>query len=104
MALAKSDKHVLTAALRLHQRGVTEFHGYPLTKELSGIGNKMAYTTLYRSLARLEELGMLTSNWELPEGRQQPRRIYTLTGDGITAATGIHDDPLLNPGPALRET
>ncbi len=104
MALAKSDKHVLTAALRLHQRGVTEFHGYPLTKELSGIGNKMAYTTLYRSLARLEELGMLTSNWELPEGRQQPRRIYTLTGDGITAATGIHDDPLLNPGPALGET
>jgi DNA-binding PadR family transcriptional regulator len=104
MALAKSDRHVLTAALRLHQRGTSDFHGYPLTKELSGIGNKMAYTTLYRSLARLEEAGMLTSRWELPEGRQQHRRIYTLTGEGITAAAGLDDPTITNPGPALGET
>jgi DNA-binding PadR family transcriptional regulator len=104
MTLAKSDRHVLRAALRLHTRGDTSFHGYPLTKELAGIGNKMAYTTLYRSLARLEDLGMLTSEWEFPDGRQQPRRMYTLTGAGITAAANLDADPNPNAGPALSET
>ena len=45
-----------------------------------------AYGTLYRALARLEEMGLLESRWEDPEiparENRPGRRLYSLTGKG----------------------
>jgi PadR family transcriptional regulator PadR len=43
--------------------------------------------TLYPILARLEQAGWITSEWESDVGRGGPRRrYYRLTGEGATAA------------------
>lgn len=65
------------------------FHGFELAKALAdGLDRKTltGYGTLYRALARLEDMGLLNSVWEDPqvaadEGRPR-RRLYTLTGLG----------------------
>ena len=67
-----------------------------------------AHGTLYKALARLEDLGLLTSRWEdvaATEGRPR-RRLYELTGHGVHAAERARADraagrtPRLAPGPA----
>ncbi|HZU56661.1 MAG TPA: helix-turn-helix transcriptional regulator [Actinocrinis sp.] len=43
--------------------------------------------TLYPLLSRLQDEGMVTSQWEAPtEPGQRPRRYYELTGEGVRAA------------------
>jgi DNA-binding PadR family transcriptional regulator len=69
-----------------------EFHGFELAKRLADRreGKRLtAYGTLYRALARLESMGLLTSRWEDPqiaadEGRPL-RRLYRLTDVGQRA-------------------
>lgn len=70
-----------------------EFHGYELAKHLATHRDRRAlvgYGTLYRALARLVDLGMLTSRWEEPHlaaRESRPlRRLYTLTTAGRAAA------------------
>lgn len=63
-----------------------------------------SHGTLYKALGRLEEFGLLTSNWEdaaAVEGRPR-RRLYELTGKGATVAeaTRAHAAPGRNPRPA----
>jgi PadR family transcriptional regulator PadR len=49
-----------------------------------------AYGTLYRALARLEQMGLITSAWEDPmiaaDAGRPRRRLYSITEDGIRAA------------------
>ena len=57
-------------------------HGYDLMK-----ATKLASGTLYPMLARLQDEGVLTSEWEPPqEGGRPPRKVYELTGDGVRIA------------------
>jgi DNA-binding PadR family transcriptional regulator len=70
-----------------------EFHGYELAKHLATHRDRRAlvgYGTLYRALARLVDLGMLTSRWEDPHAAAREnrplRRLYTLTTAGRRAA------------------
>lgn len=70
-----------------------EFHGYQLAKHLATHRDRRAlvgYGTLYRALARLVDLGMLTSRWEEPQAAAREnrplRRFYTLTQAGAAAA------------------
>ena len=72
--------------------------------ELAGaeIGRRggLASGTLYPILIRLENLGWLTSRWEIeePEILQRPRRrFYMLTGYGRTRAVAAFED--LRPAP-----
>ena len=76
-------------AAALSRRGIAEFHGYELAKHLASAGSRRyltAYGTLYRALARLEQMGLLRSRREDPEvaaRENRPlRRFYTLTALG----------------------
>ena len=78
---------ICTAAAALRRRGIDEFHGYELAKQLADISDRRrlltAYGTLYRALARLETMGLLVSRREDPTVAAQEnrpgRRLYTLT-------------------------
>jgi PadR family transcriptional regulator PadR len=70
-----------------------EFHGYELAKHLAGVTGQRslaAYGTLYRALARLEQMNLVKSRWEDPEiparENRPGRRLYTLTALGQEAA------------------
>lgn len=60
-------------------------YGYDLMKEA-----RLASGTLYPMLARLQDDGLVTSQWEeRPDdsaGGRPPRRYYQLTGDGVRVA------------------
>jgi PadR family transcriptional regulator PadR len=77
----------------MRRRGTTEFHGYDLARHLADETSRRfltAYGTLYRALARLEQMGLLRSRREDPEiaaRENRPiRRLYTLTALGEKAA------------------
>jgi len=81
------------SAAELRRDGVDQFHGYDIAKRLAHAKDHRlltAYGTLYRALARLEQMGLLTSEWEAPEiasrERRPGRRLYSLTAAGVTAA------------------
>ena len=81
-----------SAAVLLH-RGISEFHGYELAKQMADDSERRlltAYGTLYRALGRLEGMGLLQSRWEDPEiparENRPGRRLYTLTALGEEAA------------------
>lgn len=79
---------ILDGALRLHQSGSPQFHGFLLAKQLAageGASRLTSHGTLYKALGRLETAGLLTSAWEDPgaaadEGRPR-RRLYEITGE-----------------------
>lgn len=57
-------------------------YGYDLMKAA-----KLQSGTLYPMLSRLQEEGLVTSEWETPsEEGQRPRRYYKLTGEGVRTA------------------
>ena len=83
---------ICSAALDLQDRGIEQFHGYLIAKELTETSNTKlltAYGTLYRALGRLEQMGLMTSAWEdpqIPADENRPRRrLYAITPDGRTA-------------------
>jgi DNA-binding PadR family transcriptional regulator len=83
---------ICEAAADLRGRGPGEFHGYEIAKTIGDAAQGRlltAYGTLYRALARLETMGLLTSRWEdpaIPARENRPgRRLYTLTALGDAA-------------------
>lgn len=59
-------------------------HGYDLMKAA-----RLQSGTLYPLLGRLQDQGLLTSEWELPSGDaggRPPRKYYQLTGEGVRIA------------------
>lgn len=90
--LVRNERIILSGALLLHKRGDASFHGYALTdlwKSEDQGGNVMNYATMYRCLNRLEERGLFTSTTEQRETAGPPRRMFTLTGAGLTAAAEV---------------
>lgn len=84
---------VCASAADLLADGVTEFHGYALARRLANIAEHRlltGYGTLYRTLGRLEKMGLLESRWEdplIPAREYRPaRRLYVLTSLGMKAA------------------
>jgi PadR family transcriptional regulator, regulatory protein PadR len=76
----------------LQSRGTGRFHGYLIAKELKAASDTRlltAYGTLYRALARLEQMGFVASEWEdpqIPADENRPRRrLYVITEDGQKA-------------------
>jgi PadR family transcriptional regulator, regulatory protein PadR len=91
--LVPLEQAICETAADLQARGMEEFHGYELAKRLSEMANTRlltAYGTLYRALARLESMGLLSSRWEDPEiparENRPGRRLYQLTARGVEAA------------------
>lgn len=91
-SLLPLETAICEVASVLQQRGVTQFHGFSIAKELKHAGDTKlltAYGTLYRALDRLEQMGFLRSEAEDPhiaaaEGRPG-RRLYELTAEGHRA-------------------
>jgi PadR family transcriptional regulator len=78
---------ILEAGLDLQRHREPEFHGFAIAKVLrdrDGARRLIAHGTLYKALARLEQLGLLESRWEAPESaaaEQRPRRrLYRVSG------------------------
>ena len=93
-ALVPLELAICTAAAELRQQGTDEFHGYLIAKEIKEhADNRLltAYGTLYRALARLESMGLLSSRWEdamvAAEENRPRRRFYALTAAGDEAVT-----------------
>lgn len=90
--LVKNEETVLATALALHKAGDEQFHGYALRElwDSKSGASSMNYATLYRCLGRLEERGLLSSNYDVEAGGGgPPRRMFQLTGKGITVATAL---------------
>ena len=75
----------LERVLRVFLTDVSALHyGYDLMKAA-----KLPSGTLYPMLARLQEQGLVTSQWEpQPDdaGGRPPRKYYQLTGEGVRVA------------------
>jgi PadR family transcriptional regulator PadR len=92
-ALVPLEIDICTCAAQLLKNGEDEFHGYDMAKLLAVAADRpslAAYGTLYRALARLVDMGLLTSRWEdlsqAADANRPRRRLYTLTPDGRVAA------------------
>ena len=91
-ALLPLEEAICVSATLLRRRGVKEFHGYELAKQIAHDADRRlltAYGTLYRALERLEQMGLLRSRREDPEiaarENRPGRRLYTLTAAGEAA-------------------
>lgn len=87
------EAEILQTALSTTRNGDTTFHGFGLAQSMGegGSDRLIGHGTLYKALARLEEMGMLDSRWEddPPDGRPR-RRLYQLTAAGARAAATSH--------------
>jgi DNA-binding PadR family transcriptional regulator len=85
------ETEILGAAMTIRRSGQSTFHGFGLAqimREQRGSRALTGHGTLYKALGRLEELGLLSSDWEdagAAEGRPR-RRLYELTGEGARVA------------------
>lgn len=76
-------REFLRGAIRLHvlhHATEQQVHGAWMAKELARHGYKISLGTLYPTLHRMEEEGLLTSAHEVAEGRR--RRVYRATTKG----------------------
>lgn len=110
-SLVPLELAICAAALALRDRGVEQFHGYLIAKEIkdaSDVKLLTAYGTLYRALGRLEQMGLMTSEWEnpqIPADENRPRRrLYTITSDGQTAVANAARESSAAPLAAPRMT
>jgi DNA-binding PadR family transcriptional regulator len=91
--LVPLEQALCVAAAALRRRGLETFHGFLIAKEIQDAADTRlltAYGTLYRALARLEDMGLVTSVWEdaqlaADDGRPR-RRLYSITDSGLKAA------------------
>jgi PadR family transcriptional regulator PadR len=85
--MAQSELQGHLDAMLLAVLQVSPLHGYGLGEELrrrSGGEFDLAEGTIYPALHRLESSGLLSSSWEVVEGRR--RRVYALSKQGRQAA------------------
>jgi DNA-binding PadR family transcriptional regulator len=108
-SLVPLELAICSAALTLRDRGVEQFHGYLIAKEIkdaSDVRLLTAYGTLYRALSRLEQMGLMTSAWEdpqIPADANRPRRrLYAITPDGRAAVVNATRDSSTAPLAAPR--
>jgi PadR family transcriptional regulator, regulatory protein PadR len=74
---------VLSALLALRE----ERYAYHLRKELLQCGLNIEEGTLYPLLRRIEEQGLLDSEWRDTDGRR--RRYYRISRDGLKVLDGL---------------
>ncbi|TFD45120.1 hypothetical protein E3T55_19015 [Cryobacterium frigoriphilum] len=101
---------ILDSGLSL-QSAQGSFYGFALAKHLAGASDSSltAHGTLYKSLARLVELGILDAAWEdaaIAEADGRPRRrLYTVTGEGerahARAQAAVAAEPTTVPRPQI---
>ena len=90
---------ILLAGLELRTRGIGQFHGYGVAKEIKARdeAKRLAgYGTLYRALGRMAKAGLLAGEWEDPElaakGGRPPRKLYEVTTAGEAALAQVPEE------------
>jgi len=83
------EYQILEASIAL-ERDAEPVYGFALAKWLAsnraGRDTLIGHGTLYKALARLVKMGMLSARWEeLVEAGRPRRRLYDLTPDGVRA-------------------
>lgn len=73
----------------LSQLGEAKY-GYSLMRQLSANGLEIEQGTLYPLLRRLEEQGLLLSEWNVEGSR--PRRYYQLSSDGAEVLQSLSQE------------
>jgi len=66
-------------------------YGYSLLKELNDAGIEIAQETLYPLLRRLEQQGVVSSEWKV-ENDTRPRKYYLLNDKGRILYEKLKDD------------
>lgn len=77
---------VVASLIALRRAG----HGYGLLQRLAEHGFTVDANTLYPLLRRLEDQGLLTSEWNTEESR--PRRVYATSAEGERVLELLLDD------------
>ena len=77
---------VVASLTALQQPG----YGYGLLQTLADHGFSVDANTLYPLLRRLEDQGLLTSEWNTAEAR--PRKIYRTSADGKSVLATLLED------------
>jgi PadR family transcriptional regulator PadR len=98
------ELEILRTAAELARDGAAQFHGFQLAKHLATAADRRrltAFGTLYRALARLEDMGLVESRWEdaqiaAREGRPI-RRLYALTSAAPAAIAHARPAPKRQP-------
>jgi DNA-binding PadR family transcriptional regulator len=106
------EMSIVGAGIDLARRGVAEFYGYSVAKEIreSEEARRLtAHGTLYRALERLEAGGFLESRLEDAEAaaaeNRPRRRLYRMTAVGEKAYSAARDpDPSASHRPLRRRT
>src|SRR5688572_31331588 len=95
--LLSLEIEILDVALSMLRAGQATFHGFGLAQTMRAERSSRSLTahgTLYKALGRLEELGLLSSDWEdagSATGRPR-RRLYQLSIDGVRLAEQARRD------------
>lgn len=106
--LLSIEVEILDVALSMLRGGQVTFHGFALAHSMRAeraSRSLTAHGTLYKALGRLEELGLLSSDWEdaaAATGRPR-RRLYRLSVDGIRLAEQARRAPYEPTGRPLPE-
>ena len=75
-----------TLCLLLHH---SPSHGYTLLERLAEFGlGTVDSGVVYRALRDMEEMGWVTSTWEIEQAQGPPRRVYRLTAQGDQVLSG----------------
>ena len=86
MSASPGVREFVRGAVRLHilhHASVGDLHGAWMAEELAHHGHAISPGTLYPTLHRMEEDGLLTSRHVVVDGRR--RRVYRATASGRTA-------------------
>lgn len=99
--LISIEVSILKAGVETRGRGGKGFHGFMIAKEIKereGARMLTAHGTLYKALGRMEEAGLLNSEWEDPliaaDERRPRRRIYSVTSSGEIALANAQAEQL----------
>ena len=57
-----------------------KIHGYSLYREFKDAGFEISMGNFYKKLKKLENMGLVSSRWEMVNGRA--RKVYYLTEEG----------------------
>lgn len=90
------ERQILDLLADHRRAGTSQVHGFGLAQAMGegASGRLIGHGTLYKALGRLEDMGLLSSQWEAdpPDGRPR-RRLYELTATGAAAALTPSDEP-----------
>jgi len=75
-------------------------YGYQLLKEMNGSGFALTQDTLYPLLRRIEDQGLLRSEWIIDTSR--PRKYYSINENGVKMLSSLKEE-WLKQADTLRE-